>query len=202
MVAAVLAATACEPQSAGKADGSRRPSSDRPRTTAAATTAAATPSETASPSQGGDSGAVAACAGSEVSFAASSEDAAGEETRHLLLTLTNAGDRKCTVHHYPQVRVGAHAKEPVKVIEDSDPEELITLAPGEEAHAALLVNGGGMDTYETRTVTLRLQGAELDGTPGEPVEVGLPGVAAFDDGARVTYWTTASGYALDFIMSS
>ncbi|WP_424857608.1 DUF4232 domain-containing protein [Streptomyces sp. SAI-170] len=193
----MLAATACEPQTSGKADGSRQPSSDRPRTTAAAP-----PSETASPPQGGDSGAVAACAGADVSLAASSEDAAGEETRHLLLTLTNAGDRKCTVHHYPQIWLGAHAKQPVKVIEDSDPKELVTLAPGEEAHAALLVDGGGMDTYETGTVTLRLQGAQLDGTAGEPVEVDLPGMAAFDDGARVTYWTTASGYALDFIMSS
>jgi hypothetical protein len=32
--------------------------------------------------------------------------------------------------------------------------------------------------------------------------VNLPDVAAFDAAARVTYWTTASGYALDFVMSS
>ncbi|MFI9150259.1 DUF4232 domain-containing protein [Streptomyces sp. NPDC053367] len=132
----------------------------------------------------------------------SSQDARGEETRHLLLTVTNTGVEPCAVHRSPQIWLGAHPREPVKTIEDSDPEGLVTVAPGEEAYAALLVNGGGMDTCETRTVTVRLQGAGRGSTPGTPTAVGLPGVAAFDDGSGVTCWTSASGYALDFVMSS
>jgi hypothetical protein len=35
----------------------------------------------------------------------------------------------------------------------------------------------------------------------DPVEVALPGTVSFDDGVRVTYWTTASGLVLRLIMS-
>ncbi|MFD2122969.1 hypothetical protein ACFSNO_31635 [Streptomyces cirratus] len=94
-----------------------------------------------------------------------------------------------------------YARAPIAVIKDSK-DAPATLAPGEKAYAALLAGGGHMDTYDTNTVPLRIQGPNPGSEPGEPVNVSLPGQVSFDDGARVTYWITASGLALRFIMSS
>lgn len=152
----------------------------------------------------GDSATVAACAEDDLSFSAATEDTEGEPVRHLLLTVTNAGDKKCNVYHYPTVRLGADAQAPVAVIKESDPKALATLAPGEEAYAALLVSGGARDTYEANTIIVSLQGRKPGSTASGPIHVDLPGVDSLtaDDGARVTYWMTASGLALRFIMSS
>ncbi|MET9616844.1 DUF4232 domain-containing protein [Kitasatospora indigofera] len=216
---ALLAATACGP-GAGDPKPSDRPSSTaspQPTTaTPAAPTATAPPkpgttapaTPTAGPgSTGGTSGGdgtTVACAKGDLSLAATNEDDKGRPVRHLLLTLTNVGTRKCTVHNYPYVQMGADAHAPVAVIEDSDPKALATLAPGEKAYAALLVSGGHRDTYEARYVSLSLQGPRLGSHVGESIRAEMPGIDTLtvDDGGRVTYWMTASGLALRFIMSS
>ncbi|RSS62881.1 DUF4232 domain-containing protein [Streptomyces sp. WAC06614] len=174
-----------------------------PSPTGATSSARPTGSAPAQPG-GTGGGAVDACAESDLSFSVTNEDAAGEPVRHLLLTVTNRSGRTCTVHRYPSVLVGANAQGPVPVIKDSDPKALASLAPGKQAHAALLVKGGRMDEYAAHELVVRLQGPRAGGPPGKAVTVALPrGVDKVwgDDGGRVTYWTTASGYALDFIMS-
>ncbi|MFH0172640.1 DUF4232 domain-containing protein [Streptomyces cacaoi] len=215
-VGALLATTACEP---GETDGAGSTASDRPSATSPAkpgATGSATPGSTgsATPSggsgatgggSGGGSGAVPACAAEDLSFGTTLEDGKGEVPKHLLITVTNAGDKKCSVYHYPHIFLGdyAEARYPIDVYEDSDPKAgPVTLEPGDEAYAALLASGVPMDQYETNTITLLLHGRELGSDGSEPIGVDLPRKVAFDDGARVTYWTTASGFALDFIMSS
>jgi hypothetical protein len=222
--AVLLATTGCEPSGSDGAQGAAP--SDRP-----SVTGSAQPDATGSPKPGGgaggtgggkggtgdggkggtggdagkgDSATVAACAEDDLSFSATTEDTEGEPVRHLLLTVTNAGDKKCNVYHYPTVRLGADAQAPVAVIKESDPKALATLAPGEEAYAALLVSGGARDTYEANTLIVSLQGRKPGSTASGPIHVDLPGVGSLtaDDGARVTYWMTASGLALRFIMSS
>ncbi|MEV4441523.1 DUF4232 domain-containing protein, partial [Streptomyces sp. NPDC049577] len=89
-------------------------------------------------------------------------------------------------------------------IEDSDPDPgvPVTIAPGEKAYAALLVSGGARDDYEVKSIALSLQGSEPGGNVSEPIDVPMPVDTLYaDDGQLVTYWTTASGLALDFIMS-
>ncbi|WP_234436848.1 DUF4232 domain-containing protein [Streptomyces maremycinicus] len=225
-VGAMLVSAGCEP---GEADGADSTASDRPSATGPAqpgATGSGTPgaSGPATPSggsgtggdgsggatgggSGGGSGAAAApaCAAADLSFGTTLEDGAGEVPKHLLITVTNTGDKKCAVHHYPHLFLGpyAEARYPIDVYEDSDPKAgPVTLAPGDEAYAALLASGVPMDQYETDTITLLLHGRELGSDGSGPIDVGLPREVAFDDGARVTYWTTASGFALDFIMSS
>ncbi|NUV58175.1 DUF4232 domain-containing protein [Streptomyces sp. CAI-85] len=204
--AAAFAATACEPDTADGAGStpSGRPSASSP----------AKPSDsggdnsggtTGGGGNGGDSAAVPDCAEEDLSFGTTLEDGKGEVPKHLLIAVTNAGDKKCAVHHYPYLFLGdyAEARYPIDVYEDSDPGEgPVVLAPGDEAYAALLASGVPMDQYETDSVTLLLHGREHGGDGSGPIGVDLPRVVAFDDGARVTYWTTASGYALDFIMDS
>ncbi|WP_405736225.1 DUF4232 domain-containing protein [Streptomyces sp. NBC_01537] len=134
---------------------------------------------------------------------ATKEPADSKDARHLLITVQNAGDKKCNVYHYPYVKIG-DAQGPAPVIKDSspDPGKPITIAPGEEAYAALLVAGGARDEYEAKSITLTLHGSKLGSKAGEPIDVPMPVDTLYaDDGQLVTYWTTASGSALDFIMS-
>lgn len=145
---------------------------------------------------------VSTCSQRDLGVSAVKEPADSTEARHLLLTVQNAGDKKCNVYRYPLVRLGA-GRTTAPVIEDSAPTPggPITLAPGQEAYAALLVNSP-MDEYEAKSITLGLQGRRPGSTAGQPIDVPMPVDTLYaNDGQRVTYWTTAPGYALDFIMS-
>ncbi|MGW1065926.1 DUF4232 domain-containing protein [Streptomyces aureus] len=143
--------------------------------------------------------AIATCSQTELGVSSVKE----RDARHLLLTVQNASDKKCNLYRYPLVRIGAGTRN-TPVIKDSNgtPGEPVTLAPGQEAYAALLVNSGGTDEYKAKNVTLKLQGSTAGSTAGGPIDVPLPVSTLYaNDGQLVTYWTTASGYALDFIMS-
>ncbi|MEU0626485.1 DUF4232 domain-containing protein [Streptomyces sp. NPDC005989] len=121
-----------------------------------------------------------------------------------MLSGRNAGDEKCDLHRYPLVRLGADPRTTVPVTKDSDPDagRPVTIAPGEEAYAALLVSGGARDEYEAKSITLGLQSGKSGSGAGKPVDVPMPVDTLYaDDGRLVTYWTTASGYSPDFIMS-
>ncbi|WP_406329590.1 DUF4232 domain-containing protein [Streptomyces sp. NBC_00203] len=206
-VAALLATTACEPGSITGSDDAKP--SDQPSATSSAApseAASVTPGETASGDtggSGGDSDTIAACTGDDLAVSSTTEPADDKEARHLLLTVQNAGDKTCNVYHYPYVKIG-DAKGTTPVIKDSDPDpgKPVTLAPGDEAHAALLVAGGGMDEYEANSITLTLHSSRLGSKAGNPIDVPMPVDTVYaDDGQLVTYWTTASGLALDFITS-
>ncbi|MFF1543053.1 DUF4232 domain-containing protein [Streptomyces sp. NPDC058291] len=151
---------------------------------------------------GGKTAAVAACTQEVLGVSAVKEPADSKDARHLLLTVQNAGDKKCNVYRYPLVRLGdGRTTAPVIKESDPDPGAPVTLAPGEEAYAALLVNGP-MDEYEAKSITLGLQGRQPGSRAGKPIDVPMPVDTLYaNDGQRVTYWTTAPGFALDFIMS-
>ncbi|MFF4401962.1 DUF4232 domain-containing protein [Streptomyces sp. NPDC001480] len=151
----------------------------------------------------GDKATVAACSQEVLGVSAVKEPADSKDARHLLLSVQNAGDKKCNLYRYPLVRLGA-GRTTAPVIKESDPNPgvPVTLAPGEEAYAALLVSGGAMDEYEAKSITLSLQGRKPGSSAGKPIDVPMPVDTLYaDDGQRVTYWTTAPGFTLDFIMS-
>ena len=150
----------------------------------------------------GAKGTVAACSQKVLGVSAVTEPADSKDARHLLLTVQNAGDKKCNLYRYPLVRLG-DGRTTAPVIKESDPTPgvPVTLAPGKEAYAALLVNGP-MDEYEAKSITLSLQGRKPGSSAGKPIDVPMPVDTLYaNDFQRVTYWTTAPGYALDFIMS-
>ncbi|MEU8578333.1 DUF4232 domain-containing protein [Streptomyces asoensis] len=153
---------------------------------------------------GGGKGAIAACSQEALGVSAVKEPADSKEARHLLLIVQNAGNKKCNLYRHPLLRLGADARTTVPVIEESDPDPgvPVTLAPGQEAYDAVLVSGGARDEYEAKSVTLGLQGRQPGSHVGRPIDVPMPVPTLYaDDGQLVTYWTTASGFALDFIMS-
>ncbi|MCT9011697.1 DUF4232 domain-containing protein [Streptomyces rhizosphaerihabitans] len=149
---------------------------------------------------GGGKETIAACSQTELGVSAVKE----RDARHLVLTVQNAGTKKCNLYRYPLVRLGDGTRN-TPVIKDSDPTPgvPVTLAPGQEAYAALLVAGGARDEYEAKSITLTLQGSTPGSIAGKAIDVPMPVSTLYaDDGQLVTYWTTASGVALDFIMSN
>ncbi|WRZ90309.1 hypothetical protein OHB54_15265 [Streptomyces sp. NBC_01007] len=61
---------------------------------------------------------------------------------------------------------------------------------------------GRGDEYEAKSITLSPQGRTPGSSAGKPIDVPMPvDTLHANDLQRVTYWTTAPGYALDFIMS-
>ncbi|MFD5633383.1 DUF4232 domain-containing protein [Streptomyces sp. NPDC127077] len=147
---------------------------------------------------GGGKETITACSQTELGVSAVTE----RDARHLVLTVQNASDKKCNLYGYPLVRLG-DGRTTAPVIKDSDPDpgKPVTLDPGQEGYAALLVSGP-MDEYEAKSITLTLQGSKAGSTVGGPIDVPMPVKTLYaNDYQRVTYWTTASGYALDFIMS-
>lgn len=157
-------------------------------TTAKSTTAAKAP--------------IAACSQKVLGVSATKEPANSKDARHLLLAVQNTGTKKCELYRYPLVRLGA-GRNTARVIKESDPNPgvPVVLGPGDEAYAGLLVNGP-MDEYEAKTITLSLQGRKPGSRPSKPIDVPMPVKTLYaNDFQRVTYWTTAPGYALDFIMS-
>ncbi|MFI6148664.1 DUF4232 domain-containing protein [Streptomyces sp. NPDC051109] len=194
--ALLLASTACGPSGAA-GSGESEPAH---RSSATSSPKAGEPAS-AKPGGGsgneGDSTAVGACAEGDLGFSVTGEDGEGKSVRHLLLTVTNTGSKGCVVYHYPFLKF-PYARVPFSVAKGSEGAP-VTLAPGGKAYAAVLASGGGMDTYETNTIPLSLQGPNLGRMVIDPVHIELPGQVAFDDGARVTYWKTAPDLALRHI---
>ncbi|MFC8455074.1 DUF4232 domain-containing protein [Kitasatospora sp. NPDC057223] len=183
------------------------PGGTTPGSTSSATaTPSRTPGKSPTPPAGTGTPAApapAVCTEADLSVSASNEGDKGKPLRYILLTATNTGKTTCNVYGHPFVKLGADAQGLVPVIKDSDPGAVSTLAPGQKTYAALLATGGKMDEYYARTLTVAVQRGEHDPTAGKPVDVALPGVDSVpaDDGQTVTYWMTAQGLALRFIMS-
>ncbi|MFJ6833145.1 DUF4232 domain-containing protein [Streptomyces sp. NPDC091209] len=149
---------------------------------------------------GGGKEAIVACSQKELGVSVVEE----RDARHLVLTVQNASDKKCNLYRYPLVRLGADARFTAPVIKDSDgtPGVPVTLSPGQEAYAALLVSSGTTGEYEAKSITLGLQGSRPGSSAGNPIDVPMPVSTLYADRSQlVTYWTTASGFALRFIMS-
>ncbi|MFE1292620.1 DUF4232 domain-containing protein [Streptomyces sp. NPDC058751] len=149
---------------------------------------------------GTSAGTIPACTQKELGVSAVKE----RDFRHLLLTVQNASDKKCNLYGYPTVTLGADAQFTTPVIEDSNgtPGEPVTLDPGREAYAALLVSSGNTGEYEAKSITLNLQGGKPGSSVGSPIDVPMPTSTLYADNKQlVTYWTTASGFALRCIMS-
>ncbi|MFI8966723.1 DUF4232 domain-containing protein [Streptomyces sp. NPDC053493] len=125
-----------------------------------------------------------ASAGSTPCTAANSKVVASKVSRpvnHLLLTVTNVGSRPCDALGAPFVGFD-DAQATVRVVEDSKPQAVVTLLPGESGYASLILTGEpGAGTRTVRTIKVYLTGES--GTT-----VTAPSGTFADDGAAVSYW--------------
>lgn len=110
---------------------------------------------------------------------------------HMLLTVTNTGSTSCYLYGYPAVRFGeAQAVPPV--IEASQPQAVVTLAPGESGYASVSLSatdGSGANGYTAKSLTVYFHGRSGNESVGTGAHPPLPAKGVYvDDSLKVTYW--------------
>ncbi|MFE6963403.1 DUF4232 domain-containing protein [Streptomyces sp. NPDC057696] len=136
------------------------------------------------------------CNGSTVKVTAQS---VSRPVNHMLLTVTNTGSKRCDLYGYPAVRFGEAQSVP-PVIEDSQPQAVVSLPPGQSAYAGVALSGGddggGSNGRTEKTLEVFFQGRNTnDGGPGAKAALPAKGVY-IDDSLKVTYWQQSMSDAL------
>ncbi|MEU9200885.1 DUF4232 domain-containing protein [Streptomyces sp. NPDC048332] len=119
---------------------------------------------------------------------------------HLLLTLTNTGDRPCYAYYAPALRFD-DAQAAFPVLDDSKPQAVVTLAPGGSAYAAIGLTGepgAGPAPREATRLQVYFSARSGEGSTGTPVSLTLPSGTSWDDNGFVTYWQTEMADALTY----
>ncbi|MFG2224623.1 DUF4232 domain-containing protein [Streptomyces sp. NPDC048644] len=110
---------------------------------------------------------------------------------HLLLEAKNTSGSTCDLYAYPFLRFDDD-QAPVASFDDSKPQAVVSLAPGESGYAGVLTSsadGGGAHGHTRTSLSVLLAGRDGQGSSGGAAQVGLPGGSAYiDDSAWVTYW--------------
>ncbi|MFB6978663.1 DUF4232 domain-containing protein [Streptomyces scopuliridis] len=115
---------------------------------------------------------------------------------HLLLTVTNTGNKNCDAYYAPALRFD-DAQAPTQVIEDSKPQAVVTLAPGESAYASIPLGGDGAPDIPVSELTVYFTGRANQGSVGSPsAPLTLPAGTQISDSTSVTYWQREMADAL------
>ncbi|MBC2863914.1 DUF4232 domain-containing protein [Streptomyces mexicanus] len=112
---------------------------------------------------------------------------------HLLLTATNTGSKTCMLPPYPAARFGEAQSVP-PVAEDTKPQALTGMEPGQSAYAGVLLSAGDGSAEHGHTV----HSLTVPFTDGSIATVALPAQGVYvDDSLTVTYWLPEMGQALE-----
>ncbi|MFD5661371.1 DUF4232 domain-containing protein [Streptomyces hirsutus] len=116
---------------------------------------------------------------------------------HLLLKATNTGTKPCYAYSAPYLRAGADAQAPLPWAEETTPQAVVVLKPGQSAYAGITTSspdGEGGSTTKTLGVFL----ADKKGNPlDDEKTLKLPnGGVFFNSAATVTYWQDNAADAL------
>ncbi|MFK0158226.1 DUF4232 domain-containing protein [Streptomyces sp. NPDC090493] len=188
--------------------------SPTPSSAAGAATSAATSAPTAGAgtgtgtqkSAGGTTGSKAAapaakpvtCEGSNTKTVAAPLN---RPVNHMLLTVTNTGSRTCYLHSYPAVRFGEAQSVP-PVIEDSKPQAVVTLAPGESGYASVnlsATDGSGAHGHTVNSLYVYFHGSSGNESVGTGAHPALPAKGVYvDDSLKVTYWQQSMDDAVNW----
>ncbi|WP_338120025.1 DUF4232 domain-containing protein [Streptomyces sporangiiformans] len=112
---------------------------------------------------------------------------------HLLLTVTNTGSKNCDLTGYPAVRFDEAQSVP-PAFEDSKPQAVVTLAPGESGYASVLLaaaDGSGAGGFTAKSLTVHFGKGASAARPSLPAK----GVYV-DDSIGVSYWQSTMADAL------
>ncbi|MFE6156854.1 DUF4232 domain-containing protein [Streptomyces sp. NPDC057889] len=103
------------------------------------------------------------------------------------------------MYGYPALRFGEAQSVP-PVIDDSQPQAVVSLSPGQSAYAGVALSGGddggGANGRTEKTLKVFFQGRNTnDGGPGAKAALPAKGVYV-DDSLKVTYWQQSMSDAL------
>ena len=146
----------------------------------------------------GSSGGTVTCEGSNTKTVAAPLT---RPVNHMLLTVTNTGSKTCFLYGYPSVQFADAQSEP-PVIEDSQPQAVVTLAPGQSGYAAVSLSatdGSGKDGRTAKSLTVYFYGRSMSGSVGAAAHPALPAKGVYiDDSIKVTYWQQSMNDATDW----
>ncbi|MFE9823805.1 DUF4232 domain-containing protein [Streptomyces sp. NPDC005791] len=148
----------------------------------------------ASKQQRSGSGSLPTCTGTNTKLTVTSVP---RPVNHMLLTVTNTGSKACNAFSYPTLRFGEAQSVP-PVFEESKPQAVVTIAPGQSAYAGIrtsAADGSGSNGYSTKDLAVGFQDANA-GSAGRMVSVPLSKEAYVDSTLAVTYWQTDMDDAL------
>ncbi|WP_030687544.1 DUF4232 domain-containing protein [Streptomyces sp. NRRL B-1347] len=116
---------------------------------------------------------------------------------HLLLTAKNTGTKTCYAYNAPYLRFD-DAQSATHVIEDSKPQSVVTLKPGQSAYAAIGTSSAeGQDGYDAKKLGVLFANRAANGSVGSTTHPKLPGGSVYvDSSAFVTYWQSTAADAL------
>lgn len=202
---AALALTACQPSDAIGA--APKPDS----TAAAAATAAATDAATDEPdSKAADkpqpsadrntdsagrkakSAARTTCTGSNTTVTVTD---VARPINHLLVTATNTGNGNCDAYYAPLLGFD-DAQSVTQINENSKPQAVVTLAPGESAYASIALGGDGAPDIAAYELSVHFAGRANQGSVGPAANLTLPEGTMISDSTSVSYWQSTMADAL------
>ncbi|MGI5427704.1 DUF4232 domain-containing protein [Streptomyces sp. CA-179760] len=211
---AALALTACEDGTGAKDEGAAKPQ------VTSSTTAATAPQQTATDAKGARSGTTGKANGGN-SGAAKPTDPADPANRvscngtnttvtaqpvrrplnHMLITVKNTGSKYCDLTYYPVLRFDEMQWAP-RPIEDSKPQAVTTLAPGESGYAGVALSaadGSGDGGTTARKLTVGFQGRTPNSSGGPSALPPLPAKGVYyDSSLTATYWLRDMDEALTY----
>ncbi|MGX1812270.1 DUF4232 domain-containing protein [Streptomyces albidoflavus] len=116
---------------------------------------------------------------------------------HLLIKATNTSDTTCHLYYAPYLRFD-QAQSAVPFIEESKPQAVVTLEPGESGYAGVLTSTpDGSHPYDATSLTLYYAARSGQGSTGAPSHPALPSDSVrIDSSNAVTYWQTSAADAL------
>ncbi|MFE7933856.1 DUF4232 domain-containing protein [Streptomyces sp. NPDC057456] len=120
---------------------------------------------------------------------------------HMLLTVTNTGSKTCDLTYNPVVRFDEMQWVP-QAAEETQPQAVTTLAPGESGYAGVLLSaadGSGDGGQTAKKLTIAFQGYTPNSEGGASATPALPAKGVYyDSSLAVTYWQQDMNDALSW----
>jgi hypothetical protein len=114
--------------------------------------------------------------------------------KHLLITATNIGDRPCYAYSAPTISFDLSKDLTIEVLDDSTPQAVVELEPGDSAYAALItskrIKRQSANSYIATRMALWFSARSGDEQAGSAKMFSLSGDGVYIDEsvAQVTYW--------------
>lgn len=109
---------------------------------------------------------------------------------HVLLTVTNTGGTTCSVYYYPDLRFDADQQAVTQAVEDSRPQAVVTIDPGQSAYASIGTSAADSSAGKVEPqVEVFLESRDQSGSLPGSLKLPLPnGTVVDQNSAFVTYW--------------
>ncbi|MEV0183885.1 DUF4232 domain-containing protein [Streptomyces sp. NPDC050625] len=120
---------------------------------------------------------------------------------HMLITVKNTGSKYCDLTYYPVLRFDEMQWVP-QAAEETHPQAVTTLAPGESGYAGVLLSaadGSGEGGMTGHKLTVAFQGKTPNSSGGASATPSLPAKGVYyDSSLKVTYWQQDADDALNW----